>query len=38
VREDDLSRINQAFFTVNVVIGFVVLVGTLVDVFRIGSP
>ncbi len=38
VREDDLSRINQAFFTVNVVIGFIVLAGTLVDVFRIGSP
>jgi 4-hydroxybenzoate polyprenyltransferase len=37
VQVDDLSRINQAFFTVNVVIGFLVMVATLVDVLWLGS-
>lgn len=37
VRNEDLSRINQAFFTVNVVIGMVVLGGVILDIF-VTSP
>ncbi len=37
VRVDDLSRINQAFFTVNVVIGFLVMFSTLIDILWLGS-
>ncbi len=36
VRVDDLSRMNQAFFTVNVVIGFVVMIATLIDILCLG--
>lgn len=36
VRVDDLSRINQAFFTVNVAIGFLVMVSTMVDILWLG--
>ncbi len=38
VGEGDLSRLNQAFFTVNVVIGFVVMVGAVGDVLLQGVP
>ena len=37
VRRDDLSRINAAFFNVNVGIAFVVLAGVLADLYLIGA-
>lgn len=37
VRRDDLSRLNAAFFNVNVGIAFVVLAGVLADLYLIGA-
>ena len=34
---DDLSRLNRAFFTVNVAIGFIVMVGAVGDVLLRGG-
>lgn len=38
VSDDDLSRINRAFFTVNVAIGLLVLLGVVVDLLVVSGP